>query len=200
MIKLLIATQNRGKIAELKNLFAEIPVSVIDLSSFPELPAPEETGKTFAANASLKADYYAEKTGLTALADDSGLEVDALGGAPGIFSARYGGTNASDADRISKLLSELKDFPSQKRTARFVCAIAVSQGIGKTLKIVEGICGGHIAFEASGSNGFGYDPIFIPEDFTETFAQLSPLVKQKISHRAIATSKIVAFLRDFTVL
>lgn len=200
MFELLIATKNDGKIREIEGLLADLPIAIRSLKEFGHITEPEETGATFAENAVLKANYYAAKTGITALADDSGLEVEALGGAPGVFSARYAGEKASNEERISKLLSELKQINARNRQARFVCAMAIVAENGVTNCVEEGICNGQISLFSSGKNGFGYDPIFIPEGFSQTFGELSEEIKQKISHRALAALKIVGFLRDFIVV
>lgn len=200
MDELLIATKNAGKIKEIEELLTATPLRIRSLREFENLVEPEETGATFAENAILKAKYYAQKTGISALADDSGLEVAALGGAPGIYSARYAGENATDGERIDKLLGELKATEEKNRQARFVCAMAIVNIDGATECLTEGICEGQLARFPKGSNGFGYDPIFIPQGFAETFGELSQEIKQKISHRALATSKIVGFLRNFIVV
>lgn len=197
MKKLLIATKNAGKVRELKELTANLPLRIIDLSEFPSVVEPEETGATFAENADLKARYYARETGLWALADDSGLEVEALNSAPGIFSARYAGKGAADAKRIKKLLRELNETGNEERRARFVCAMAVADEKGTIKFVSQGVCDGRIALTASGANGFGYDPIFIPDGFSETFGTLSADIKQQISHRARALDKIIQQLRRF---
>lgn len=200
MFELLIATKNDGKIREIEGLLAALPIKIRSLREFGNIFEPEETGGTFAENAVLKANYYAAETGIPALADDSGLEVMALGGAPGVFSARYAGEKANNEERISKLLSELKQVTSENRQARFVCAMAMVDANGVTKCVEEGFCNGQIALFPSGKNGFGYDPIFIPEGFSQTFGELSEEIKQKISHRALAALKIVGFLRDFIVV
>lgn len=199
-MELLIATKNIGKVKELENLLADSPVRLRSLNDFPNVPEAVETGATFAENARLKARFYAAQTGLLALADDSGLAVEALGGAPGIFSARYAGDDASNAERIEKLLSELKATGDENRRARFVCAIAIADARGEIKFLAEGICNGAIAKAATGKNGFGYDPIFIPDNFNRTFGELSDNVKREISHRALAIKKIIRYLRDFTAL
>lgn len=196
-MELLVATRNRGKITELRELLADLPVQLRGLDEFPQIAAVEETGATFAENAFLKAKIYAEKTGLYALADDSGLEVAALGGAPGVFSARYAGENSSNAEKINKLLDELEKTEDRKRLARFVCVMAFAGKTGEIIHFEEGLCAGRIAAKPFGTNGFGYDPVFIPEDFSETFGELPENIKQKISHRARAMQKIIRFLRDF---
>lgn len=200
MYELLIATKNAGKIREIEELLANVPIRLRTLREFDKIVEPEETGATFAENAVLKAGYYAQKTGIAALADDSGLEVVALGGAPGVYSARYAGEKATDDERIARLLDELKAANNKNRQARFVCAMAIVNIDGVTECLTEGVCKGQIADLPKGRNGFGYDPIFIPEGFSETFGELSQEIKQKISHRALAISKIVGFLRNFVVV
>jgi len=193
--EILIGTRNAGKIKELENLLTDLPVRIRSLATFPNTVEPKETGSTFAENATLKAQSYALQTRLWALADDSGLEVEVLNGAPGIFSARYAGENATDEDRIEKLLKELKNL--QNRRARFVCAMAVADESGAIKFMAEGICNGEIALNASGTNGFGYDPVFIPDGFSNTFGELSGNIKQEMSHRARALNKIIQQLRRF---
>ena len=199
-MEILVATQNAGKVREIEELLGDLPNTLRSLKDFGNISEPAETGLNFMENAVLKAKYYALQTGLTALADDSGLEVAALNGAPGIFSARYAGAGANDPQRIAKLLRELDETGDQNRSARFVCAAAVADQRGQILSTAEGICAGKIARAARGGNGFGYDPIFIPENFLKTFSELSSGEKQQISHRSRAISKIIAFLRDFIVL
>lgn len=197
MFEIVVATKNVGKVRELKELLADVPLQLKSLNEFPKVFEPEETGATFAENAVIKARSYALQTKSWCLADDSGLEVEALNGAPGIFSARYAGENASDPERVTKLLNELNETRDEKRFARFVCAIAISDELGEIKFLTEGICEGKIALSPSGTNGFGYDPIFVPAGFEQTFGELSGETKRKISHRAQATAKIIAFLRGF---
>lgn len=197
-MEILIATKNAGKVQELEKLLAGLPVSLRDLSEFETISEPEETGATFLENAVLKAKYYACQTGLWALADDSGLEVEALGGAPGIFSARYAGEKATDAEKAAKLLQELSDANDKNRSARFVCAMAICDARGGLYFTAEGFCKGTIATIPRGVNGFGYDPIFVPEGHFATFGELDGEIKQKISHRAKAIEKIIRFLGDYT--
>jgi len=193
--QLLVATGNAGKVRELKEFLADLPVVLRDLSEFPNVSEVEETGATFAENAILKAEGYAVQTGFWTLADDSGLEVEALGGAPGVFSARYAGENAGDEEKIAKLLGELNHTGNM--SARFVCAMAIADETGEIKFLSEGVCDGKITVNPSGTNGFGYDPVFIPDGFDETFGELSGDVKQKISHRGRAMEKIIQYLRRF---
>lgn len=193
-MQILAGTKNAGKIREMQELLAEIPVELRSLNEFENITEPEETGATFMENAALKAVYYAQKTGLAALADDSGLEVEALNGAPGVYSARYAGETASDAEKISKLLQEMKN--SENRSAQFVCALVLTDAAGGIIFQTEGICRGTIALSPSGQNGFGYDPVFIPEGFDRTFGELSGEIKSRLSHRARAFEKIIRFLQD----
>lgn len=193
--RILIGTRNRGKVRELENFLGALPLEIKSLEKYENLPEPEETGSTFAENAALKARYYALETGTPALADDSGLEVKALGGAPGVFSARYAGENTSDAEKIAKLLEELRG--KSDRRARFVCSMAVSDENGAILYEADGVCKGTIALNANGTNGFGYDPIFVPDGFNSTFGELPDEIKREISHRKQAIEKIVRFLGGF---
>ena len=192
--QLLIATNNAGKIRELTALLADLPLRLRQLSEFPQIEEVEETGKTFAENASLKARQYGRETNLWALADDSGLEVDALDGAPGVLSARYAGPNASDEGRNARLLAELSLTVDEQRTARFICAIALYDPATGTTEIFDGTCEGHIAKHPRGHNGFGYDPLFIPSGYAHTFGELSDIVKQQISHRSRALAAVRVYL------
>lgn len=199
-LELLVATKNNGKVAELKHLLLGVPVRLRSLREFVDAVDVKETGENFKENAALKAQGYASYTRLWSLADDSGLEVEALKGAPGIFSARYGGENATDQEKINKLLRELNKEQNEERFARFVCAMAISDENGEIKFIAEGFCNGRISLEPRGNNGFGYDPIFIPAGFNETFGELSSEIKQQISHRAQASRKIIEYLRDLYAL
>lgn len=192
--ELLIATRNAGKIRELIELLSNLPLRLRHLSEFPSIEEVEETGDTFAANAELKARLYSRQTNLWTLADDSGLEVDALGGAPGVFSARYGGANATDAGRNARLLAELYGTEDAKRTARFICAIALYEPNTETLEIFAGACEGRISRQPRGDKGFGYDPLFVPEGYTQTFGELPDELKQQISHRAHALNAVRSYL------
>ncbi|MCX7704207.1 MAG: RdgB/HAM1 family non-canonical purine NTP pyrophosphatase [Planctomycetota bacterium] len=185
-MKLLVGTHNEKKGAELRRLLKGLPVTVLTLSELPEkIPGCEETGETFLENASAKAIYYASETGLLCVADDSGLCVDALNGEPGVKSARYAGPEQNDAANIALLLERMKGVPSEERDAHFVCAIALAKP-GKLLFTVQGVCYGQITFEPRGDNGFGYDPVFVPHNRTQTFAEMKPEEKDKVSHRGRA--------------
>ena len=192
--ELLIATGNKGKVVELRSLLAELPLRLRDLSEFPSAREVEETGRTFSDNAALKAQGYAEQTGLWTLADDSGLEVDALGGAPGVFSARYGGVGLTDADRVTRLLEELSRASAKDRRARFVCVIAIADPRGQVMNLSAGTCEGSIVHAPRGTHGFGYDPVFLPDGFEQTFGELAAEIKQDISHRALALKAARSFL------
>jgi XTP/dITP diphosphohydrolase len=196
---LLVATYNNGKLAELRQMLGDLPFELFGLSDFRDVTVVPETGDSFAENASLKASGYSRQTGLLTLADDSGLEVDALGGGPGILSARYSGACASDADRTAKLLSELSMIPAAARSARFVSAVAVADVKGQILNVSVGTCNGQIDSAARGSGGFGYDPVFIPSGYDKSFAELKSEIKNQISHRARALSGTREFLRTLTI-
>jgi XTP/dITP diphosphohydrolase len=195
---LLVATQNLGKLRELRQLLADLPLELCGLADFHNVETVPETGDSFIENASLKAAGYATQTGRLALADDSGLEVDALGGAPGILSFRYAGEGASDGDRIEKLLAELSNNSVAERSARFVSAVVIADGAGKILNVSVGTCDGRINLAPRGSGGFGYDPVFVPNGYDQTFAELKTETKNKISHRALALSGALEFLRSLT--
>ncbi len=192
--ELLIATGNKGKIAELQLLLASLPLCLRSLAEFPGVAEVEETGTTFSDNAILKASAYAGQTGLWALADDSGLEVDALNGAPGVFSARYGGAGLTDGERLERLLEELSLCAPQERRARFVSVIAIADPQGQIVNISMGECEGQIARAPRGTGGFGYDPVFVPDGYGQTFGELPPEIKQNISHRALALQAARTFL------
>lgn len=195
--RLLIATGNRGKARELRRLFAELPVEFLDLNDFARISEAAETGASFRENAALKAAGYARQTGIWALADDSGLEVEALGGAPGIYSARFGGPAAGYDTKIAALLRQIADAGGRSRRARFVCAMALAGPGGEIRFEAVGICDGTIADAPRGTLGFGYDPVFIPEGFDQTFGELPDDIKQQISHRARASAQILRYLLDF---
>ncbi|MDI6827052.1 MAG: XTP/dITP diphosphatase [Armatimonadota bacterium] len=185
MREIVIATRNRKKVEEIRAMLSELPIRILSLADFPELPEPQETGKTFAENAEIKALAAAKATGKIALADDSGLEVDALGGQPGVLSNRFAGQGASDRDKYMLVLRMMEGVPDEKRTARFRAAIAIARPDGCVV-VVEGTCEGLIAHEPKGEYGFGYDPIFYLPDIGKTMAELTSEEKNKISHRAKA--------------
>jgi XTP/dITP diphosphohydrolase len=193
--ELLIATHNAGKIRELTALLSNLPLRLRRLSEFPQIEEVEETGETFAANAELKARLYSRQTNLWTLADDSGLEVDALGGAPGVLSARYSGVNATDAERNALLLAALNGTDDPQRTARFICVIALYELESETTKLFTGACEGRISRHPRGNNGFGYDPLFIPTGYAQTFGELPDELKQQLSHRARALAGVRAYLQ-----
>jgi XTP/dITP diphosphohydrolase len=187
---LVMASRNPGKIREFQEILRDSGVVLLSLTDFPHLPEIPEEGATFAENAAAKAQAVARLTGHPALADDSGLAVDALGGAPGVFSARYALDRTSpqpptDADNWGKLLEELEEVPWEERGARFVCEIALALPDGRIFR-ARGECAGRIAREPRGEMGFGYDPVFWVPEYQATMAQLGPAVKNRISHRARA--------------
>ncbi|HKX84406.1 MAG TPA: RdgB/HAM1 family non-canonical purine NTP pyrophosphatase [Pyrinomonadaceae bacterium] len=194
---LLVATGNRGKIRELAQLLANAPLKLIGLHDLSSVAEVAETGSTFADNAAIKAAGYATQSGHWSLADDSGLEVTALDNRPGVHSARYGGRHATYEMKIEKLLAEIAASGQEDRSARFVCCMAISNPLGRIVFEAKGVCDGSIAFEPVGANGFGYDPIFIPDRFASTFGELDDAVKQQISHRARASREIIRYLLDF---
>lgn len=192
---LLLATRNQGKKKEMQQILKDLPVEIITLEDIDELPEIIEDGATFVENASKKAQQTAALSGYTSLADDSGLVVDALDGKPGIYSARFAGEEADDNKNNEKLLLMLKNIETAKRTARFICAVAVSDPTGHT-RVVTGECEGKIAWEKKGTGGFGYDPLFVPAGREESFAQLTPEEKNSISHRARALKKARTIIEE----
>lgn len=196
--QLLIATGNEGKLNEIQLLLSDLPVALFDLRNFPAIELIAETGTTFVENASLKAIGYAAQTGMLTLADDSGLAVDALDGAPGVRSARYTGESASDAERVEALLAALSSVQESRRSARFVSAVVIADSNGELLNLSVGECAGRIALAARGHGGFGYDPVFIPNGGDLTFAELKPEIKNQISHRARALAATRAYLLALT--
>ncbi len=182
-MRLLVATRNAHKLAEIRGLLPG--VEIVGTDAFPDVPDPEETGATFEANATLKAEAWRDATGLPALADDSGLEVEALGGAPGVLSARYAGAHGDTAANNAKLLRALEGVPAERRGARFVCALALALP-GGTTRTLRGECRGRIVEAGRGAGGFGYDPLFVPEGEALTFGELPAETKARLSHRARA--------------
>ncbi len=192
-LTIVLATRNPGKVRELAALLADLPIQVKSLLDFPEVgPLPEE-GDTYAANAVSKALAVARATGQVVLADDSGLEVDALEGAPGVHSSRWLGEQATDADRNAAVLARLRDVPPERRTARFRAVVVIAFP-DLTVRTFEGVVGGHIADHPAGERGFGYDPIFLVPEHGRTMAELGPEIKDKISHRARAVQAARAYL------
>ena len=194
MTKLVLATGNPGKIREFQTALLG-HVEVIGFEAIEDGPAPEETGTTFEENARIKAEGYSQRTHLTVLAEDSGLEVDVLDGAPGVYSARYGGEGLDDHGRVLKLLDDLQKIPDEKRTARYRAVIAVARA-GRTLATFEGHVEGRIIRELRGDGGFGYDPVFFHDDLGCTFAQITRAEKQQLSHRGAAIRAFLAGLQD----
>jgi XTP/dITP diphosphohydrolase len=186
--KLLLASRNRHKLEELRQMLQDLNIEVLSLDDVRDMPIVEEDGDTFAANAGKKARLTAIHTGYVSLADDSGLAVDALGGQPGVYSARFAGEEADDLKNNQKLLQMMSRLEGDKRGARFVCVIAISDLDGNVYT-VEGQCEGRIGYEEQGTGGFGYDPLFIPDGYTRTFAQLPGEEKNRISHRGQALVK-----------
>lgn len=184
MNKIVVGSRNSGKIREIQAVLADLPYCVTGLSD-QTIPDAEETGTTFQENAILKARYYCQHTGEYCLADDSGLEVDALDGAPGVYSARYAGEQASDEENNQKLLSALTAIPMQRRTARFRSVLALA-GPDGSLMLAEGVCEGIVLFEARGTGGFGYDPLFLMQDQRKTLAEMTLAEKNLVSHRGNA--------------
>jgi XTP/dITP diphosphohydrolase len=197
-LELLVATRNWGKVQEIKLALQDLALKLRFPDEFPELPPVEESGKTYEENAVIKALSYATETGLCALADESGLEVAALGGGPGVRSKRYAGSEASDEERIGLILSQLLRSHGRERQARFICVVAIANS--QLLNVAQGSCEGRIAYVPRGEHGFGYDPIFIPENYDSTFAELPLNEKNKMSHRAQALARMREFLSHWLVV
>jgi XTP/dITP diphosphohydrolase len=196
-VKVLLATRNAGKLAELRRMLADGPVEVIGLADVPEFPEAPETGATFAENALAKARDAAAATGMPAVADDSGLAVDALNGMPGVLSARWCGRHGDDTANLELLLGQLADVPDERRGAAFVCAAALVVPGGPET-VVHGEWRGRIVRAPRGSNGFGYDPIFVPEGEERTSAELSSEEKDAVSHRGRAMRALLPHLHALT--
>ena len=196
MKEIVVASSNKGKIAEIKAALINLPITVLALKDFGDIPEAVETGTTFNENAILKARHYAHYTGKACLADDSGLEVDALNGAPGVYSARYAGEGASDQDNNKKLLKEVKKISSAKRTARFHCVLAFID-TDKTIMTSNGVCEGILLDAARGVDGFGYDPLFLIPELNKTLAEVSMQVKNSISHRGQALRNMAKQLAGY---
>ena len=187
---IVIATKNKGKLVEFRSILADAYDEILSLADFDEVPEIKETGLSFRENAYIKAKTTSDFLKMDSIGDDSGLVVDALGGAPGIYSARYAGEGASDNDNNEKLLSELKG--EKNRNARFVCCISLVLVSG-TQEFFEGECHGQITQEKRGQSGFGYDPVFYVSQYGKTMAELGPDIKNRISHRAIASEKLLSY-------
>jgi XTP/dITP diphosphohydrolase len=194
-VEFVLGSRNPGKAREIAVLLDPFGIDIRSLSDFPDAPDVVEDGSSFEENAAKKARETALALDRWVIAEDSGLAVDALGGAPGIYSARFSGENATDELNNQKLLEELADVPPEKRGAKYVCHVAVSDPSGEVKLHVERECRGRIATEARGTNGFGYDPYFLIPEYHQTFGELSPLVKKVLSHRARAMRELTGSLR-----
>ena len=194
--EMILGTRNHGKIAEFRSLFKGMQIKLLSFYDFPDVPPVVEDGKTFQDNAVKKAKAIAKATGRTAVSDDSGLEVDFLNAVPGVYSARFAGERATDRDNARKVLKMLDGVAWEERSARFVCVICAATPKGKIVS-AEGTCKGTISFEMRGSHGFGYDPIFIPDGYQMTMAEMEPELKNRISHRADAMKKFRKVLKGF---
>jgi XTP/dITP diphosphohydrolase len=192
-MEIVLATRNKKKIEEIRRIFAGLPITIRSLADFPECPETVEDRDTFEGNATKKAVEICRCTGRVALADDSGLAVDALDGAPGVYSARYAGEGANDVRNNEKLLFELRTVPPEKRTARFICCMALAYPDGAVMTFF-GEARGTITLEPKGKTGFGYDPVFLPEGFNRTFAEMTGEEKDRLSHRGKALEKLAQFL------
>ncbi|MBT8404357.1 MAG: XTP/dITP diphosphatase [Gemmatimonadetes bacterium] len=191
MRRVVVATGNPGKVREFAHALEEAGLEVLGMDALGAVEEVKETGTTFEANARLKAEGYSLATDLPVLADDSGLEVDALDGAPGVLSARYGGPGLDDPGRVEHLLDELRDVPDERRTARFRCVLALARE-GRTLATFDGVVEGRITHAPTGENGFGYDPVFFHQPIGRTFAQIPRDRKQQLSHRGQAIRKLLS--------
>lgn len=194
MKKILLGSKNKGKIQEFQEAFEDSQIEILSLNDFPDCPDAPETGNSFEENASQKALFYQKFTGLPSLADDSGIEVDALDGAPGIYSARYAGEPVNDLANNRKLLENLEGIPSEKRTGRFVCVLALAKN-GQIVQLSRGTAEGIVLEAPRGENGFGYDPLFFVPNLKKTMAELSITEKRQISHRGEALRKFVAWFK-----
>ncbi len=192
---LLLATTNPGKVREIRRVLADLPVKVVGLADLPAGPSPRERGSTFLENARAKSLFYSRKWDGLTLAEDSGLEIDGLGGAPGVRSARFSSPRPTDEKNIRKVLRLLRAVPASRRGARFVCVMVLARR-GRVLKEIRGQVRGRIAASPRGTNGFGYDPLFFYRPLRRTFAELDPGEKNAVSHRGRALRKLVRFLRS----
>ena len=197
MKELIIGSRNEKKIGEIRGILKDLDLKLLTLKDFPEIPPVKEDGKTFRENAMKKSQSCQKLMGKNILAEDSGLEVAALGGAPGVYSARFAGKEQNDKRNIEKLLKLLKNVPKEKRKAVFKSTVAITFADGKT-KVVSASYSGWINFAPRGKYGFGYDPVFVAPEFKKTFAELSPEIKNSISHRAKALKRAKRILKNFT--
>jgi len=200
-MEIVLATRNKKKIEEIRRITVDLPITILSLDNFPACPETIEDKDTFEGNAVKKAVEVCTCTGKPSLADDSGLEVDALDGAPGVYSARYAGDsgNGNDVKNYEKLLRELKNIPEKQRGAQFVCCMALAFPDGR-VKTFFGYAKGRISLEPKGNTGFGYDPVFFPLEFEKTFAEMTGKEKDSLSHRGKAIEKLAEFLREYTHL
>ena len=198
-MNIVLATRNRDKIKEITKILDGLRVEISSALDFPGLEEVEEDGKTLEENAAKKALVVNKFTNQLAIADDSGLEVDALEGRPGVYSSRFAGEDATYDDNNKKLLELMEYVPPKNRSSRFVCVVAIADK-GKVKKIIKGTCEGTIAFEPRGETGFGYDPLFIIPKYNKTFAELGPDIKNKISHRAKAFLETKKFLEESLII
>jgi XTP/dITP diphosphohydrolase len=194
-LTIVLASRNHKKAREVSEILAPAGFMVIPVTEFPDVPEVEEDGLTFAANAARKASEVARQLNRWVIGEDSGLQVDALGGAPGIYSARYSGAGATDEKNNQKLIADLANVPDEKRGAGYLCSVALSDPNGDIRIACEGTCRGRILNEANGEGGFGYDPYFLIPEYHLTFGQLSSVVKHRLSHRARAFATFVPLLR-----
>jgi len=192
MLEILIATNNLGKVKEIKDILDSPEIKILTMKDFPHIPKIEEDGKTYQENAFKKASMVSEYTGKICLADDSGLEIDYLKGKPGIYSSRWGN---SDEERINKVLKLLKDVKKNKRNAKFVCVVVLVFPDGKIYMVKEE-CKGSITFNPKGEHGFGYDPIFLVPEYNKTFAELGDKIKNQISHRGKAMRRMINIINE----
>ncbi len=199
-MKIVLATRNKKKIEEIKRISADLPITILSLDNFPDCPETVEDQQTFEGNAVKKAVEVCRCAGKPALADDSGLEVDALNGAPGVYSARYAGGSGggNDVRNYEKVLAELKNTSDEKRGAQFVCCIALALPDG-TVKTFMGYAKGRINREPRGKTGFGYDPVFVPAGYKKTFAEMTAEEKDRLSHRGKAIEKLAIFLHSLSI-
>jgi len=193
--ELIVASRNKGKVNEIRELLADLSVKVTSLLDYPKISDVVEDGATYEANALKKAVAVAKATGKMALADDSGIEVAVLGNAPGIYSSRFAGKGASEKDRNRKLFEMLRGMPMSKRRALYRCVVVLVDEKGNEISVAQGTCGGYITTKERGTNGFGFDPVFLLKRYGKTFGELSPSLKARISHRARALAKIKGIIK-----